>query len=499
MPARLAVVSDSTARRDCVAVIDIGSNSLRLVVYDGLKRPGRTLFNEKVMCGLGRGLNKTGKLDPEGVELAKANLQRFIALTRSLGAANLAILATAAVRDAGDGPAFVSDIEKRFSIQVRVLSGEEEGKLSAMGVIASIPDAAGIAGDLGGGSIELVELAKGAPGRAATLPLGPLRLADIAEDDRMLKDVIDRLLTTVPWLTAPTDPVFYAVGGAWRALARIHMAEAQYPLHIIQNYTMSRGETEKFLDFIGKQSRKSLESFRGIPKKRLEVVPLAARVLGRIVKRMDPKRVVFSAWGLREGHLYSQLDAAERAADPLIVACAEDGREHARFGEIGEALNAWMSPLFPKEEPAQKRLRYAAALLSDIAWNEHPDHRAEQAVRHALYMPAAAITHAGRAFIATVLHARYSGRGTVELLAPLELLDDEELLAARSIGLALRLGYTLSGGAPSALHGTSLSLSGNEVTLGLTSEGVQRYGENVQRRLDSLGKAMGRKTALKRP
>jgi exopolyphosphatase/guanosine-5'-triphosphate,3'-diphosphate pyrophosphatase len=498
LPARLSVVAEGSARRDCVAVVDVGSNSLRLVVYDGLKRTSRTLFNEKVMCGLGRGLSKTGRLDPAGVEQAKANIQRFVSLGRSLGASHFDILATAAVRDATDGPAFVAEIEKRFSVRVRVLSGEEEGKLSALGVLAAIPEASGLVGDLGGGSVELVELGKGNVGRAATLPLGPLRLADIAEDDKKLKDVVDRLLATVPWLVSPPEPVFYAVGGAWRALARIHMAETQYPLHVIQNYTLSRNETDKFLDFIAKQSRKSLDGIAGLSKKRIEVVPLAARILSRILKRMEPKRVVFSAWGLREGHLYSLLGPAERAADPLLSACAESARAWGRFPEMGEALNAWVSPLFSKEEPKSRRLRHAAALLSDIAWNEHPDYRAEQAVRHALYMPVAGIDHPGRAFVATALHARYGGRGTVELLAPLELLEDEELLAARAVGLALRLGYTLAAGVPAALSGTSLAINANDVTLVFSGDAAQRYGESVQRRLESLAKALGRRASIRR-
>ena len=499
MAARFAAAVEGTVRRDAVAVVDIGSNSLRLVVFDGLKRPARTLFNEKLLCGLGRSLNKTGKLDAEGVEMARANMQRFVALARTLGATRFDVLATAAVRDAADGPAFVQEIEKRYNLRVRVLSGEEEGRLSALGVLAGMPEASGIVGDLGGGSIELIEIGKGAVGRAATLPLGPLRLADLADDDKKLKDVIDRLLTTVPWLTAADGGNFYAVGGSWRALARIHMAESQYPLHIIQNYTLSRGEAEHFLDFIAKQTRKSLDGIAGLSKKRLEVVPLAGRVLARIMKRMDPKRVVFSAWGLREGHHFSLLDPAERAADPLITACLETARAHTRFGDIGDALFAWMNPLFPKERPELKRLRHAAALLSDIAWNDHPDYRAEQAVRHALYMPVAGIDHAGRAFVSAALHARYGGRGTVELLAPLELLDESELPTARVIGLALRLAYMISGGVPAALHGTTLALQGHEILLSLNGDGAQRFGESVQRRLDALAKAMGRKGVMKRP
>jgi len=486
----------ASERRDSVAVIDIGSNSLRLVVYDGVRRAARMLLNEKVLCGLGRGLGETGRLNPEGVELARVNLQRFVALARAIGVARLDILATAAVRDAADGKEFAAEIERRFGVRVRVLAGAEEGRYSAMGVLSAIPEASGVAGDLGGGSVELVPLGRGRVGPAATLPIGPLRLAALADDEKKLRDHIDRQLGTVPWLTR-TDGNFYAVGGAWRALARLHMEQTQYPLHIIQQYTLSRGEAEKYLDLVARQSRKSLERISTVSRKRLEVVPLAARVLLRLMRRLEPGELVFCAAGLREGHLYSLLDAAEQRSDPLIAACAEEAQVNPRFGVAGEALFAWTSPLFPKEPPARQRLRRAAALLSDIAWHEHPDYRAEQALRRALYMPLTGLSHAERAFIALALHARYGGRGSLELAAPLELLDEEGLGAARAAGLAFRLGYTIAGGVPGLLQGVSIGLSNGSIVLTFSPASAGRFGENVGRRLDALARAMGLGTELR--
>ena len=495
---RLAPAIESATQPDSVAVIDIGSNSLRLVVYDAPRRAARALLNEKVMCGLGRGLERTGKLSPEGVALAKENLQRFVALARAAGASRMDVLATAAVRDAEDGAEFVNDVEKRLSIRVRVLPGSEEGRLSGLGVLAGIPDASGVAGDLGGGSIELAVVGNGRVGQVTTLPLGPLRLAEETSDDKEIKEIVDRHLERVTWLERDAEARFYAVGGAWRAIARIHMEQHDYPLHIIQAYTLQRAEVQNFLDLMARQSRKSLEKISGISRKRLEVVPVAARILSRIIRRMGAKELVFSAAGLREGHLYSLMDAAQQRADPLLAACSEESRANPRFGEDAEALVAWSTPLFPKEPLSRLRLRRAAALLGDIAWRDHPDYRADQALRHALYMPVGGLDHRERAFLAAALSARYGGTASPEIVPPFRLLDDESRDAARAIGLALRLAYTLTGGVPGLLDGSALKLTDGKLVLNLLADHALLAGEAVQRRLDALGRALGRSTELKR-
>lgn len=498
MPRRAPRQTRAAARSGCVAVVDIGSNSLRLVVYDGVRRAPRTLFNEKVMCGLGRGLEATGRLDRDGVELARANLQRFVALARSLGVRRLDVLATAAVRDASDGRSFVAEIERRHRLKVKVLGGPEEGRLSAFGVLAGIPEANGLVGDLGGGSVELVPVAGGQVGAAATLPVGPLRLADYADDERKLRDVIDKHLGSVTWLGSKIDGgAFYAVGGAWRALARIHMEQTRYPLHIIQHYTMPRGEAEDFLDIIARQSRKSLEKITTVSRKRLEVVPIAARVLQRLLRRAAPKQLVFSAYGLREGHMFSLLGGEAQREDPLLAACADIALANRRFGIDGSEVFAWTSPLFAGESEARRRLRQAVSLLSDLAWHEHPDYRAEQALHSVLYMPVAGLEHAERAWLAASIYARYGGNGTFDVFQA--LLDEEAQAAARVAGLALRLAFTLSGGVPGLLARSRLSLEGGgTLALTLGGDAAKRYGESVQRRLDALGRSLGKKTELRR-
>jgi exopolyphosphatase/guanosine-5'-triphosphate,3'-diphosphate pyrophosphatase len=486
------------ARNRRIAIVDIGSNSLRLVIYDGVRRAPRTLFNEKVMCGLGRSLEATGRLDPAGVALAHENLQRFVALARGIGAARLDVLATAAVRDASDGRAFVGDIEKRHRLKVKVLAGAEEGRLSAYGVLAGIPEASGVVGDLGGGSVELVPVAGGQVGPAATLPIGPLRLADHAADDRKLRDVIDKHLVGVPWLGTRVDGgAFYAVGGAWRALARIHMEQTRYPLHIVQHYTVTRSEADDFLDILARQSRKSLEKIATVSRKRLDVVPIAARVLQRLLRRCAPKQLVFSAFGLREGHVFSLLQEAAQREDPLLAACDEIGESNRRFGADGEELFSWTTPIFAGETATRRRLRHAAALLGDIAWREHPDYRAEQALRNVLYMPIGGLDHSERAYLAAIIYARYGG--SEGGAAPLsQLLDDEAIAGARMTGLALRLGYTLSGGMPGLLARSKLALEGSTLVLSLGADAARRYGESVQRRLDALGRAFGKRTDVRR-
>ena len=482
-------------RRGAVAVIDIGSNSLRLVVYDALNRAPRMLFNEKVLCGLGRDIDETGKLHPEGVRLATENLRRFVSLARAVPVSRLHVLATAAVRDAADGGAFVRKLERNLRIRANILSGAEEGRLSAFGVIAGIPGAAGVMGDLGGASVEMAPLAGGQVGPSASLPIGPLRLLDIADDERRLRDVIDRHLDSLRWLDDRTFDEFYAVGGAWRALARIHMQQSGYPLHVIQQYTLSRSASEEYLEVVAQLSRKSLEKITAISRKRLDTVPFAARVLHRLLRRTQPERLIFSAYGLREGHLYNLLDEIEQQQDPLLAGAATMAQSHRRFGGAGDELFTWTQPLYPRETAEHRRLRHAAARLSEIAWAEHPDYRAEQALRMTLFMPLPGISHGERAFLATILHARYGGSDPGETVR--RLLDDESLTVARSIGLALRLGTTLTGGVPRSLTGARLGLENGALQLTLGRESAKRMGETVYRRLDALGRAIGKKAEVR--
>ena len=480
---------------DRIAVIDIGSNSLRLVVFERLGATLLPLLNEKVMCGLGRGIARTGRLNREGVDLAYANIQRFVALARALGASHLMGIATAAVREASDGREFTAEIEHRCGLPVRIVNGPEEARLSAAGVLAGIPGADGVVGDLGGGSVELVRIAgsdSGQPviGDGISLPLGPLRLAEFADNPRGLVDAVKRHVASADLLRAAYGKPLFLVGGAWRAIARLHMEQAHYPLHIIHQYTVHRRSAEAFLEILAGMSRRSLERITAINRKRLELVPQAALILNQLIAVGGAERIVFSAYGLREGYAYGLLPA-QPDIDPLIAACIGVAISQSPGRSDGELLERWTSPVFGELPSVSRRLHRAACWLSDIAWTEHPDYRAEQAFTRSLRMPIGAIDHHERVFIASALHARYGGSPDDPIKAPTRpLLDDREAAEARSLGLALRLAYTLCGGALNLLQDVRLSRDDGTLLLEFPADGSLFQGEAVERRLAALARAL---------
>jgi exopolyphosphatase/guanosine-5'-triphosphate,3'-diphosphate pyrophosphatase len=477
-----------------IAVVDVGSNSLRLVVFERLGASLLPLLNEKVMCALGRGIARTGRLNPEGVKLAFANLQRFVALARALRVDHLAIIATAAVREASDGRAFAAEAERQCGVPVRIVEGGEEARLSAAGVLAGIRQADGVVSDLGGGSVELVRVDSGASapiGAGVSLPLGPLRLAELDDNRKTVTETIERGIADAPVLREAAGKSLYLVGGAWRAIARLHMEQTHYPLHIIHEYTIPRRPAEGFLDIIAGQSRRSLERITSISRRRLEVVPIAALILGRLIAAGRPDRIVFSAFGLREGYADGLLPPDPRIG-PLIAACVGIAASLSRGRSDGDRLQRWMAPIFPDLDEDSHRLHRAACWLSDIAWTEHPEYRAEHAFTRSLRMPVAQIGHHERAFIAASLHARYGGAMDDPIKAATRpLLDDGAASAARCLGLALRLAYTLCGGALELLDQVRIAREAHGLVLELPPTGSLFTGEAVQRRLDALGRAFG--------
>jgi exopolyphosphatase/guanosine-5'-triphosphate,3'-diphosphate pyrophosphatase len=485
---------NTLAAESRIAVIDLGSNSLRLVVFERLGGALFPLLNEKVMCGLGRGLSITGRLDPEGIALAFANLRRFVALARAIGVDHLAVLATAAVRDAEDGRAFAAEVEQQCRVAVTIVDGAEEARLSAAGVLAGIPTAEGLVGDLGGGSVELIAVGPRAGdggsriGRGVTLPLGPLRLAELG-GAKAVTETVERAFAGVQLLHQAAGRSLYLVGGAARALARLHMEHTGYPLHIVHHYTIASAEAEAFFDIIARQSRKSLSRITTIAPKRLDGVPLAALVLRRLIAAAAARQVIFSAFGLREGYAYSHVP---HGADPLIEACRAIARRESRFRTDGDRLQQWTAPLFPKLDERGRRLHRAACWLSDIAWSDHPDYRAEQAFTRSLRMPFAGVTHAERVFIASVLHRRYGGTADAPVTEPTRaLLDEHAMNEARTLGLALRLAYTLCGGTVALLSEVSLDRDGDNLVLEIPPTGSLFSGETIQRRLDAVARSLG--------
>src|SRR3982751_3238804 len=346
---------DSTLGKGRVGIIDVGSNSIRLVVYERASRAPLPVFNEKVLCGLARGLDATGRLNPQGVEMALANIDRFTTLAHNMKVTSLDLLATAAVRDASDGPQFMHELTSRPGIKAHIVSGLDEARYSGYGVMCGMPDAAGVMGDLGGGSLELVSLGRGRLGNSTTLPIGPLRLMSSGKSDPK-RAVIDAI-ENVSWLRDETGKTFYAVGGAWRSFARLHMEQAGYPLHIIHQYDIPAEEARAVARLIAVQSPKSMEKMPGVSRRRVDTLPLACLALDRLLAALKPRNVVFSAFGLREGFYYSRLSETERARHPLIAFAEEQGADWRRFDLAPTEIFDWLSPVFAGEKGGELILR----------------------------------------------------------------------------------------------------------------------------------------------
>jgi exopolyphosphatase/guanosine-5'-triphosphate,3'-diphosphate pyrophosphatase len=409
----------------------------------------------------------------------------------------LDLLATAAVRDAKNGREFVAEVERRCRVRVQIIAGEEEARLSALGVVSGIPDADGMMGDLGGGSLELVALDKGRMAEHATLPLGPVRLMDSIDDLDAARAVIDRNLDSVAWLGGVRGRTFYPVGGAWRTLARIHMDQIGYPLHVIHHYSITRRQADDLVRILGRLSRRSLVSIPGLSKRRVETLPFAALTLERLLRLAKPERIVFSAFGLREGHLFSVLPAAEKAKDPLISACIEFAEAESRFGDQGRLLQDWIEPLFRDDDAEARRLRLAACALSDIGWRDHPDYRAEQVFTRILRLPIAGIDHKGRVAIAHAVYVRYGGEPDIAGIDSIvAMLDEDAREHWRTVGLALRLAYALSAATPAILKQSSLGVADGRLTLRLPKGQDSLLGEAVERRLQALATALGKSSTV---
>ena len=486
------------------AVVDIGSNSIRLVVYETSDRAPLPIFNEKLLCGLGRGLDATGNLAPEGVERALEALPRFMDIVDAMGVARVDLLATAAVREARNGQDFVDRAAALCHRPVEVLSGSEEARLSGLGVLSGTTDADGVMGDLGGGSVELVEIGRDGDGHAltgdqVTLPLGPLRLdPKVVSRPAKAGDIVSAGLDGVEWLSRVKGRNFYAVGGAWRSFARLHMIHTGYPLHVLHHYTIRGEAAVEFANFVAKLSPDTLQKVHGVSKRRIETLPYASMLLGRILERTRPPELIFSANGLREGCLFNRLDEDDRLIDPLLAAC-RNFAQHSRLGDAkrgpgvdGDQLFAWIEGVLHDASDEEKRLKRAACLLADISRWEHPDYRAEHALMRVMRLPIVGIDHWGRAFLGLAVASRHAqvGEETSAMQNVIALLDEQERARARAIGLAIRLAYTVSGGTLSLLSHFRLERTDGSLKLHVPDDHDHLVGEVVERRLKSLCKAL---------
>ena len=482
-----------------LAVIDIGSNSVRLVVYEGVARSPTTLFNEKMMAGLGRGLVSTGRLDDEAVRRALEELRRFRALAYQAGAVSLHVIATAAVREAENGMDFVTRAEEVLGVPIHVLSGQEEAGYSARGVISAFHRPDGVVGDLGGGSLELVEVCGETIGKRTTLPLGGLRLQEMAKNSPAAAGRIAKAeLRRVNFLKKDTDRTFYCVGGTWRNLARLHMIASDYALPVMQHYKFDPAGMSGFLKLVIDGEFSGVNGIKSISKARRALLPYGAAVLREIIDAMQPKNIVVSAFGVREGYLYSQLPEQEQHRDPLISAAEELAILRARSVTHARELAAWVDEAFATfgidETEEEARYRFAACLLADIGWRAHPEYRGTQSFNIIANASFIGIDHPGRAFIALANLFRHEGVDVSGVSPSMKALAGPRYLErARVLGALLRVVYLFSASMPGVMPKLKWRKGdGRKLSLVVPASHAGLMGERPSSRMTILAEMLAR-------
>jgi exopolyphosphatase/guanosine-5'-triphosphate,3'-diphosphate pyrophosphatase len=485
-----------------VAVIDIGSNSVRLVVYEGLTRSPTPIFNEKVLCGLGRKVQSTGLLAPDAVEQALGALRRFRALCDRIEVPHRYAIATAACRDAKNGSEFIERAEQVCGTTIDVISGKREAELSALGVVSGFHRPDGIVGDLGGGSLELTDLQGHRLGAALTLPLGGLALQDLsARSIKKAEKFVVTALGKAKLLKAGKGRNFYAIGGTWRALARLHMWQTGYPLHVMHGYSIPAKEAQDFSNLVRRVHPETLSQIDVVDDARRPLLAYAALVLEQVIAKARPSKVIVSALGVREGLLYSLLQAEERRKDPLISAAAELNVLRSRSPAHGDEAIAWTDRFMASsgldESAEERRLRHAACLLADVGWRAHPDYRGEQSLNIIANAAFVAVDHPGRTFLALAVFFRHVGLVDEELSPRLRELASTRLLdRARILGAALRLAYLISASAPGVLPNTPMVVEHGRLVLRFQNELKALAGERVFVRLRQLARLIGREPVM---
>jgi exopolyphosphatase/guanosine-5'-triphosphate,3'-diphosphate pyrophosphatase len=481
-----------------VAVIDIGSNSVRLVTYEGLTRSPTPIFNEKVLAGLGREVHSTGLLATDAVDKALAALRRFRMLCDRMQTGALWVVATAACREAKNGNAFVTEAERICRTQVQIISGKREAELSALGVVCGFHRPDGLVGDLGGGSLELSDVHGHKVHTGVTLPLGGLALQDVTDKSiKKAEKLVRKALGDAKLLKAGANRTFYAIGGTWRALARLHMWQTGYPLHVMHGYVLPAREAYDFSGLVHRVNVETLSQIEVVADARRPLLAYAAVVLEHLIDIARPKEIVFSALGVREGLLFSMLKPDERRKDPLIAAAQELNLLRSRSPAHGEELIAWtdrfMASTGLHETAEERRLRHAACLLADIGWRAHPDYRGEQSLNIIANAAFVGIDHPGRVFLALAVFFRHVGLVDEELSPRIrELASTRVLDRARVLGAALRVAYLVSASTTGVLPKTPMVVERGRLILRFRNGLKDLAGERVFVRLRQLARLIGR-------
>ena len=480
-----------------VATIDIGSNSVRLVVYEGLTRAPTPIYNEKVLCGLGRHVATTGRLDDDAVERALRALARFKVLCETMNVSDVFVLATAAARDASNGPAFLKAASETCGREIELLSGAREAQLSALGVVSGFHEPDGIVGDMGGGSLELVDVKGSVVGEGVTMPLGGLALQDLSGGSlKKAQKIVRATLERAPeYLESLHGRTFYAVGGTWRALARLHQAAMDYPLHVMHGYVINPDDGLDFLHLVEEVDTKTLKDIESVSEARRPLLAYGAILLEEIIRLGEPKDIAISALGVREGLLFNKLDGEARGLDPLLAAAGDLNLLRSRSPRHGEELWEWTDRFIQNlglpETQNERRLRHAACLLADIGWRAHPDYRGEQSLNLIAYGAFVGLDHPARAYLALSIFFRHEGLSPDKVGSRIKNLAGPRLMErARLLAALMRVAYPVSVAMEGILPQTPLITRSGQVVLQLPGHMEALASERLNGRMRALGKLL---------
>ena len=469
-------------------VIDIGSHTIRLVVFDGRMRSPAYFFNEKETCSLGAEVQSTGALYADGKTRALAVMKRFRALAKAMNVSTLEVVATAAMRDATDGPEFAETITAETGLPVRIIDGVQEGRYAAMGVLLGEARRKGVVIDIGGASMEITSLEDRKVGSVETTPLGPLRLSATGREGKKLDAYISDILASHWPADAPHKARITLVGGGWRAFGQLDMARREYPLHVLHEYEMTPEQALKTAAWTRQADDEAL-SAAGLSRTRIANAPLTAQVLEQVIAFAEPTVVGISGYGLREGVLYENLSKAMRFSDPLLQSALFMERMDARFPGFGEELATWLMPLLPK---IPGRMAVAACLLADVNWRVHPDYRAAACFATATQSSLAGLTHGERVTLAVALAFRYKGaREALRREPACALLSEEDMASAEALGRTIRLGAMLSGAATGVLKKSKIARDDETLRLNVDADCTDLLAGPVEKRLKSLASVLG--------
>lgn len=481
---KIAAIGQGDIKR---AVIDIGSNTVRLVIYGGSARAPGVLHNEKVSARLGKGVSENGRIGRKSANLALASLARYRQLLSLLEVDQIDVVATAATRDATNGAEFLDEV-RALGLNPRQLSGEEEALTSAKGVAWAFPGANGIVADLGGGSLELTEISGYHCTHGVSMPIGSLRLQAMrAKGAAHFRRDVDKMLDRADWTANPGSTLFL-VGGSLRAFARYAIAREKSLIDDPHGFTMTADEVLKLARSIVRTPPTDPAMLTGISGARAASLPDTAALLSVLVEHLKPEKLVFSSWGLREGVLFENSGSELRDIDPLIAGTTAFAAARGVSSQQIESVVGWTSGIAAERTAGAARLHHAAVALCLASTRIEPHLRGALARDWAMR----------KRWVGIKSHDRYLMAGAILANANMTALMPQPvgisanlLHAARTWGLTVRLCRRFSALAPRVVALSSLKLGEGQLNLHVAEEIAALVDENTRKDLKNLAQHLG--------